>query len=93
MPAEKKGQTNAGPSLGNKIRWHFGGIVEGVTKSDRVVALINMFGRMTPVESEPSQISPAASPRRIVRGLPEHSLPMSVFGLRLFRRLRGTRFQ
>ncbi|UXN67050.1 hypothetical protein N8E89_21205 (plasmid) [Phyllobacterium sp. A18/5-2] len=31
----------------------FGGVVQEVTKSGRVVALIELFGRLTPVEFEP----------------------------------------
>jgi transcriptional antiterminator NusG len=37
----------------------FGGIVEEVTKSGSVIALIELFGRMTPVEFEPRQLSTA----------------------------------
>ncbi|MBB3234416.1 transcription termination/antitermination protein NusG [Phyllobacterium endophyticum] len=38
----------------------FGAIVEEVTKAGRVIALIELFGRMTAVEFKPAQISPAA---------------------------------
>jgi transcription antitermination factor NusG len=37
----------------------FGGVVHEVTKSGRVLALIELFGRMTPVEFEPRQLTPA----------------------------------
>ncbi|WP_157929492.1 hypothetical protein [Phyllobacterium zundukense] len=37
----------------------FGGIVEEITKAGRVVALMELFGRMTPVEFEPKQLTPA----------------------------------
>lgn len=38
----------------------FGGVVQEVTKSGRVIALIELFGRMTPIEFEPKQLTPAA---------------------------------
>lgn len=38
----------------------YAGIVEEVTKSGKVVALIELFGRMTPVEFNARQLSPAA---------------------------------
>lgn len=38
----------------------FGGIVEEVTKAGRIIALIELFGRMTPVEFEAGQLCPAA---------------------------------
>jgi len=37
----------------------FGGIVEEVTRSGKVVALIELFGRMTPVTFEARQLEPA----------------------------------
>ncbi|MEK1866655.1 MAG: transcription termination/antitermination NusG family protein [Ensifer adhaerens] len=38
----------------------FGGVVDAVTNAGRVIALIDIFGRMTPVEFEPRQLTPAA---------------------------------
>jgi transcriptional antiterminator NusG len=38
----------------------FSGIVEEVTKAGKIIALIELFGRMTPVVFESSQISPVA---------------------------------
>ena len=38
----------------------FGGVVQDVSKSGRVVALIELFGRMTPVEFEARQLTPVA---------------------------------
>jgi transcriptional antiterminator NusG len=38
----------------------FGGVVDEVTNAGRVIALIDIFGRMTPVEFEPRQLTPAA---------------------------------
>jgi transcriptional antiterminator NusG len=38
----------------------FGGVVDAVTNIGRVIALIDIFGRLTPVESEPKQLTPAA---------------------------------
>jgi transcription termination/antitermination protein NusG len=38
----------------------FGGVVDAVTNAGRVIALIDIFGRMTPVEFEPKQLTPAA---------------------------------
>ncbi|ATU91430.1 transcription termination/antitermination protein NusG [Phyllobacterium zundukense] len=38
----------------------FGGVVQEITKSGRVIALVELFGRMTPVEFEARQLSPAA---------------------------------
>ena len=38
----------------------FGGIVDAVTNAGRVIALIDLFGRMTPVVFEARQLSPAA---------------------------------
>jgi transcriptional antiterminator NusG len=37
-----------------------GGVVDAVTNAGRVIALIDIFGRMTPVEFEPKQLTPAA---------------------------------
>lgn len=37
----------------------FGGIVDEVTKTGKIIALMDLFGRMTPVEFEPRQLSPA----------------------------------
>ncbi|MGN7770155.1 hypothetical protein [Phyllobacterium sp. 22552] len=36
----------------------FGGVVEEVTKSGKVIALIELFGRMTAVEFCSKQLSP-----------------------------------
>jgi transcription termination/antitermination protein NusG len=38
----------------------FGGVVQEITKSGRVIVLIELFGRMTPVEFEARQLTPAA---------------------------------
>lgn len=38
----------------------FGGVVQEVTKSGRVIALVELFGRMTPIEFEARQLTPAA---------------------------------
>jgi transcription termination/antitermination protein NusG len=38
----------------------FGGVVDEVTNAGRVITLIDIFGRMTPVEFEPRQLTPAA---------------------------------
>jgi transcription termination/antitermination protein NusG len=38
----------------------FGGVVDEVTNAGRVIALIDIFGRLTPVEFEPKQLTPAA---------------------------------
>jgi transcriptional antiterminator NusG len=38
----------------------FNGLVEEVTKAGTVKALMNIFGRMTPVEFDPKQLKPAA---------------------------------
>ncbi|SFJ54739.1 Transcription antitermination factor NusG [Phyllobacterium sp. CL33Tsu] len=38
----------------------FGGIVDEVTKAGRIIALIDLFGRLTPVEFEPRQLSPVS---------------------------------
>ncbi|ATU91434.1 transcription termination/antitermination protein NusG [Phyllobacterium zundukense] len=38
----------------------FGGIVDEVTNAGRAIALIDIFGRLTPVEFEPRQLTPAA---------------------------------
>ena len=35
------------------------GTVDEVTKAGRIIALVNLFGRMTPVEFQPMQLSPA----------------------------------
>jgi transcription antitermination factor NusG len=40
----------------------FGGTVEAVTNAGRVIALLNIFGRMTPVEFEARQLSLASRP-------------------------------
>lgn len=40
----------------------FGGIVDAVTNAGRVIALLNIFGRMTPVEFEARQLSLASRP-------------------------------
>ncbi|MEK1853412.1 MAG: hypothetical protein AAAC48_16490 [Phyllobacterium sp.] len=37
----------------------FGGVVDAVTNAGRVIALIDLFGRMTPVEFAPKQLTPA----------------------------------
>ena len=37
----------------------FGGIVQQVTKAGKIKALIEIFGRMTAVELDPAQLSPA----------------------------------
>ncbi|MEK1854246.1 MAG: hypothetical protein AAAC48_20865 [Phyllobacterium sp.] len=38
----------------------FGGVVDEGTNAGRVIALIDIFGRLTPVEFEPKQLTPAA---------------------------------
>ncbi len=38
----------------------FSGVVDEVTKAGKVLALMELFGRMTPVEFEPKQLTPAA---------------------------------
>jgi transcriptional antiterminator NusG len=37
-----------------------GGVVQEITKSGSVIAFIELFGRMTPDEFEPKQLTPAA---------------------------------
>ncbi|MEJ1118920.1 hypothetical protein V9K92_10635 [Phyllobacterium sp. CCNWLW109] len=37
----------------------FGGVVEEVTKSGKVIALIELFGRMTAVQFDGKQLTPA----------------------------------
>jgi len=37
----------------------FGGVIDAVTNAGRVIALLDIFGRMTPVEFDPVQLSPA----------------------------------
>lgn len=44
----------------NNVFAMFGGTVERVTKAGKVKALMDLFGRMTPVEFDPEQLSPAA---------------------------------
>lgn len=38
----------------------FGGIVDAVTNAGRVIALVDIFGRVTPVELEARQLTAAA---------------------------------
>ncbi|CAN7354618.1 hypothetical protein LJR231_002052 [Phyllobacterium sp. LjRoot231] len=38
----------------------FGGTIQEVTRSGRIKALLDIFGRMTPVEFEAGQLCPAA---------------------------------
>jgi hypothetical protein len=54
-----------------RLKFQQGGVVDEVTIAGRVIALIDIFGRMTPIEFEPKQLTPAAQTDLISASRPQ----------------------